>query len=599
MKQFLKIVVASMIGTFMALGFLFFSIVFISINLAVSTAKNQSQWKTDFGKIKDSSVLTIVLDGSLKDHSGPSDYYSLLFEGEPSMGLYEITRVLREAARDDRIKGLFMEFRDFRSGSANAESLRREILGFKKSGKFVMAYAESYGERDYIVASAADQVILYPRGNFYWDGLATKIMYFKKTLEKLEVVPQAFRVGRYKSAIEPAIREDMSEASREQVNAILNVYWQQLLGYAREKTQLSLDELNALADNLSVFYADQAKEKGFVDELASKEKVEKKLMELTGAKEKPNYVGWRSFYRFAIKGKEMISADDKKKVALVFANGSIKSGKPSYGRSSEDIYSGELSKILRKISRKENIKAVVLRVNSPGGSALASDVIWTSTRWLKAKKPLVTSFGNVAASGGYYMSAGSQYIFSEPTTITGSIGVFGLVPATQRFFNQKLGVTFDTVKTHSFSDISILSRPFNSREKTKVQEMVVHIYRDFLKAVTEGRQTLKTIKQTHEIAQGRVWTGKEAMEKGLVDELGGVEQAIAKAAELAKLDKYQVEIYPKERSPFEDIFHHFTDMSSRLMIGLLPDTFKNFFKKEQSEFYEQIQTRIPFDLEIN
>ena len=599
MKQFIKIVFASMIGSFMALGFLVFVIVSISITLAVSVGESQSKWKSDFGKISDSSVLKLVLDGSLRDRGGSSDYYSLFLNSEPSMGLYEITRVLREAARDERIKGLLMEFKNFRSGSANAESLRREVLNFKKSGKFVMAYAENYGERDYIVASVADEIILYPRGNFYWNGLASKTMYFKNAFEKLEVVPQVFRVGRYKSAVESFTEEKMSESSREQVHAILKVQWEQLLGYAKEKTQLSLNELNALAEDISVFYANQAKEKGFVDQLASREEVEKKLVELTGAKEKPNYVGWKSFYRFVVKQKGMVSDGSGQKVALVFANGAIKSGKASYGGLDKDIiYSGELSKILEKIRRDKTIKAVVLRVNSPGGSALASDVIWTSTQWLKAEKPLVTSFGNVAASGGYYMSAGSQYIFSEPTTITGSIGVFTLFPATEKFFNKKLGVTFDTAKTHSFSDILILERPFNSKERAKIQESVAHVYRGFLKVVTDGRQTLKTMKQTHEIAQGRVWIGREAREKGLVDEMGGLEQAIAKAAELAKLDKYQVEVYPEERTPIEELFYHFTDMSSHLITGLLPDIFGNLFKKEQSEFHEQIQARIPFDMEI-
>ncbi len=599
MKQFIKIVFASMIGTSMALGFLLFSIISLSMTLAVVAGGSQSQWKSDFGNIRDSSVLKLVLDGSLKDRGGSSDYYSLFLDSEPSMGLYEITRVLREAAGDQRIKGLFMEFRDFQSGSANAESLRREVINFKKSGKFVMAYAETYGERDYIVASAADEVILYPRGNFHWNGLATELMYFKNTLDKLEVVPQVFRVGRYKSAVESFTREKMSEDSRQQISALLKTQWRQLLDYAKEKTQLSLNELNALAGNLSVFYADQAKEKGFVDQLASMEEVENKLMELTGTKEKPNYVGWKSFHRFVLKQKEMSSNGDQKKVALVFANGSIYSGQSSYGDSDKNIYSVDFSKMLKKIRRDKDIKAVVLRVNSPGGSALASDVIWTSTQWLKAEKPLVTSFGNVAASGGYYISAGSQYIFSEPTTITGSIGVFGLIPATERFFNNKLGMTFDGVKTHSFSDISILKRPFNSQESAQIQGMILRTYKDFLKAVTDGRQTLKTVNQTHEIAQGRVWTGKEAMEKGLVDELGSMEQAIVKAAKLAGLDKYQVEVYPRELSPFEEIFYRFADISSHVVIQFLPDGFKNLLSGKKQEFHEKIQTRIPFDMEIN
>ena len=597
MKQFLKIVVASMIGTFMALGVLFFFMIFVSMTLAVSTAGSRSQWKSDFGKIKDSSVLKIVLSGTLKDRRSSGDYYSLFLDGKTDMGLYEISLVLREAAQDKRIKGLLMEFKDFQSGWAGAEALRREVLNFKKSGKFVMTYAEVYSERDYVVASAADEVILYPRGNFYWNGLAAKMTYFKNTLKKLEVVPQAFRVGRYKSGIEPFIRDKMSEESREQVDALLKTQWRQLLNYTVEKTQLSPDELNVLAEEMSAFYAEQAKEKGFVDELASWEEVEDKIIKLTGVDEKPNYVGWRSFYRFVVQQKSVKEKKGKKKVALVFASGAVMEGKSSYG--DEDIYSDNFSKMLGKIRRDKDIKAVVLRVNSPGGSALASDVIWTSTQVLKAKKPLVASFGDVAASGGYYMSAASQYIFSEPTTITGSIGVYGLIPATERFFNKKLGVTFDTAKTHSLSDIFILSRSFNNHEAARIQDYIGKIYHDFLKVVTEGRKSFKTSEQTHEVAQGRVWIGKTAREKGLVDELGGMKQALDKAAELAGLKEYQVEVYPKERSPFEEIFYRFADMSSRLMTEFLPDVFKNLLKTEKPEFHEQIQTRIPFNVEID
>ena len=540
---------------------------------------------------------------------------------------------MAKASQDKRIKGLFIEFKNFQSGPANAESLRREIVSFKDSGKFVITYAENYDELDYMVASAASEVSLYPIGLFEWNGLATKIMYFKNSLSKLEITPQVFRVGRYKSAIEPFTQEKMSEASREQANAILNTHWQQLLHYAKEKTKLSLDELHSLAKNKSFLHSEEAKEIGFVDRLNSKQDLEKRILELTEIKgNKPRYTNWRSFYR-SIDHNQVITtspspqaqqtvskneettdtADEVKaqrgetsgtknnKVALVFLKGSIRDGEGPYGSSlNEDIYSDDLSKILNEIRDNESIKAVVLRVNSPGGSALASDVIWTATQSLKEKKTLVSSFGNVAASGGYYISSGSQYIFSEASTITGSIGVFGIRFATEKFFNKKLGATFDTVKTHQFADIESLYRPLNNLEKTQMQSFVDSTYKRFLEVVTLGRSTFESKQQLHEVAQGRVWIGEEAQKQGLVDELGGLEDAIAKAAELAQLDNYSIEVYPKEPNFFGKILHRFTGMSSQLQSHFIPNKinklFKELFKRSDSSSKLQIYTRLPFDL---
>ena len=643
MKSFLKTILASMIGTFISLGLLFFVAISVLLSFAVSLEGNLKkaqtfQWAPAPEPIQDSSVLKLVLNGELQDHASTTNYSLFSYRSHHPLSLYEITQTLRKASQDKRIKGLLIEFKNFQSGPANAESLRREIVKFKDSGKFVITYAENYDELDYIVASAASEVSLYPIGLFEWNGLATKLMYFKNSLSKLEITPQVFRAGRYKSAIEPFTQEKMSEASREQANAILNTHWQQILRYAKEKTKLSLDELHSLAKNKSFLHSQEAKEMGFIDRLNSKQNLEKRILELTKTKgNQPLYTNWRSFYRSidqnrvittspspqaqqtasksekqkeenantADEGKTTqrgkVSGTKNNKVALIFLKGSIWEGEGPYGNAlNEDIYSDDLSKMLNEIRDNEDIKAVVLRVNSPGGSALASDVIWTATQSLKEKKVLVSSFGNVAASGGYYISSGSQYIFSEASTITGSIGVFGVSFATEKFFNEKLGTTFDTVKTHPFADIESLFRPFNNLEKAQLQSFVDSTYKRFLEIVTLGRPTLESEQQSHEVAQGRVWIGEEAQRQGLVDELGGLEDAIAKAVELAQLDNYSIDVYPKEAHFFGKILHRFTDMSSQLQNHFIPNNvkklFTELFKKSDSSSELQIYTRLPFDL---
>lgn len=580
-----------MLGTFLALSFLFFVMIGAITAISIST---DSDWDNDIARIKDDSVLKLVFSGPLKDHLEKRDIFSSImkYDEPPAMGLYELGLVLTRAAEDDKIKGVFLHFKSFYSGVANAEALRRRILEFKKSGKFVIAYSEAYTELSYIVASVADEVVLYPKGYFEWDGLYSKMGYFKNTLAKLDVVPQVFRVGKYKSAIEPFITDKMSPASREQVTAILDEVWGQVLRFAQEKTKLEQKQLDELAENMSVVFAKQAFEKGFVNFLGSLEEVEEKLMELTGVEDKPNYTSWRTYYKLAVKGTKE-SSDNQ--IALVFAKGDITT-KPGEG---DGISSEALSKLINKIRKKEEIKAVVFRVNSPGGSALASDVIWTSTQWLKDAKPVVTSFGNVAASGGYYMSAGSQYIFAEPSTITGSIGVFGLSFATKKFFNDRIGITFDTAKSHKFSDIESLVRIYKPEEFQKMQGMVDNIYEDFLSVVKQGRSQFKKREQVHEVAQGRVWTGVDAKEVGLVDAFGGMDEAIKKAAELANLTDYSVEVYPKEKSAVEEFLEQFGDVSMKIAQNILPENLIKLIKMENEPLKEKIYTRLPFNLEIN
>ena len=607
MKAFFKILLASMVGSMVALAFLFF--MGLGILSGLSGLAEMETDGVESGSVESPSVLRLDFDGPVKDHLEKQDLWtSLLSYSEPPVtGLFEVSQALKKAAKDPRIKGLFLHFTSFQSSLAMGEALRRLITEFKTSGKFVVSYAESYSELDFLVASAADEVVLYPKGYFEWDGFYSKITYFKKALGKLQVEPQIFRVGRYKSAVEPYTNEKMSEASREQLEALLEGSWTQLLQYGAEKTKLSREELNALASEARVLYAKQALEKGFVSLLSSFEDVEERLKELSGAKEKVPYVSWRSYYKQAVKPEQQRGKGQV--IALVFAEGEVHT-KASERRG---ISSEELTKLFTKIRREEEVKAVVLRVNSPGGSALASDVIWTANQWLKDKKPVVASFGSMAASGGYYLSVGSQYILAEATTITGSIGVFGADFATKAFWNDKVGVTFDTAKTHRFADIQGLVRPFNSEERMKVQGMVNHVYQNFLEAVTLGRPGLKSSEQTHQLAQGRVWLGLEAKAKGLVDDIGGMDQAIKKAAELAELETYRVEVFPKELSAFQAFMKPFSGVSMWSFRALLPEPLRVLFPKifgaktsrdfMESPFgdkalHERVYTRLPFNIEV-
>ena len=592
MKEFWRSLIASMVGTFAALFFMFFVMIAFFAGLS---AMSSSKWDSEMASIEDNSVLRIDFNGPLKDHVKKRDLIAsiLKYDDPPVTGLFELSQVLKKAANDSRIKGVLLNFQNFKTGMANAEALRRELAKFKESGKFMMAYGETYSEIDYMVASVVDEVILYPKGYFEWDGLYTKISYLKNTMKKVDVVPQIFRVGKYKSAIEPFINDKMSEASREQVDAILQGAWEQFIQYASEKTKLPNDDLNMLAENAEIMFAKDALEKGFVNLLASFEEVEEKIKELTEQEEEPKYVGWRAYYKDVLKDSSN-DADDV--IAVVFAEGGIGTQPNGDG---DGISSRRFTKILHEIRKDENVKAVVVRVNSPGGSALASDVIWTATQWLKDSKPLVTSFGNVAASGGYYMSAGSQYIFAEPTTITGSIGVFGLTFATKKFWNEKIGMTFDTAKSHRFADMESLVRLMDPEESQKVQNMVEGVYDDFLNVVTNGRSSLESKEKTHELAQGRVWIGKTAKEIGLVDEMGGITEAVAKAAEFAELAEYRVEAYPKELTPIQEFFKQMGQASVLAFESIVPERFRTLLQETKTQdLHEKVYMRLPFDLEI-
>jgi len=596
MKSFFRMIFASAIGTGLVLGLIFF--VFIGSIVGAVGMSQQSEWKKPKkGGQKD--ILTVSFNGPIVEKSRKVDVVEALlgYNETPTTGLYELTETLAAAAKDENIKGLYLDLKNVAAGWAHLETLRREIAKFKDAGKFVVAFGETYSERSYYLASIADEIILYPRGFFEWDGMYVSGVYFKNAMDRWDVKPQIFRVGKYKSAIEPFITDQMSEASREQLTAILGSTWETLSQAVAEARQVRPEDLDTWADEASIIYAQDAFEKKLVDLLGSYEEVETRLMDLTKAKEEPGYYEWQTYHKEKV---ENFGATFDDKVAVIFADGEIVSGRGDRERIGSSQYAG----IMRDIAKDENIKAVVLRINSPGGSALASDVMWTSSQFLKDKKPIVASFGNVAASGGYYMSAGANYIMAEETTVTGSIGVFGLNFQTDQFFKTHVGLTFDTQKTHTMADSDSTNRALTPEERIKMQGVVDRIYQDFLNVVTQGRPELASVEESHEVAQGRVWIGSDAKKNGLVDDFGGLNEAIGKSAKLANLKDYQVVTYPKAKSQVEEFMGQFAEASTKVLTHWIPESLKSLYKNAvdaklgPKELSEKIYTRMPYDIKV-
>jgi protease IV len=589
-RDFFKMVFASAIGYIIgSIVVMFFSVILFAVIVGGVIAVNHTK-DLSTESIRDKSILYVNVEGLIRERRTTTDFVrDMLSEDNPKeIGLLEMEETLKEAAKDKNILGVYLRLRYVSGGWAKLESFRKLLKNFKKSGKFIYAYSESYDEKLYYLASVASEIFMYPKGEFEWNGIYSKSMFFKKTLEKLEVEPTLIRVGRFKSFGEMITREKMSDENRYQLNELTTSLWKTILAeIVEDRKGLNADQLNLLASKLEISNAQQAFNAKFVTELLPIEEVEKKLRKATGVKadEEPRLISW-SFYNEATTGRSLIH--DKNKVAVIIAQGEIQLGN---GSSNEAIYSDEMSGLIRDLAKDKDVKAVVLRIDSPGGSALASDVIWRSLEYLKKKKKLVSSFSDVAASGGYYIAAGSDYIYAEPNTVTGSIGVFGIVMNTEKFFDHKLGVTFDQVKTHESADM-MTGRALTPFEIQKIQFEVNDIYKTFVNVVRNGRKPLSVEGAVEEIAEGRVWAGGRAKEIGLVDQLGSLEDAINKAASLANLKKYEVVIYPQEKKFIDRI------LASMGNVITLPTWAKSLFMSPQTKLNEHIYTRIPYNLEF-
>ncbi|SEB88600.1 protease-4 [Maribacter dokdonensis] len=584
--KFLRNFLASILGSLFAFGILFVMfLIFVSL---VSSSE-------DAVAIKDNSILELQLQRPISDYTGSNELDPFAGIFEESQGLDEIIHAIEVAKNDDRIKGISINNNFIIAGLAQTQAIRRSLEDFKAEGKFIYAYADFFMQRDYYLASVADSVFINPVGVLDFKGLSTEVLYYKELQEKSGVKMEVIRHGKYKSAVEPYLENNMSEANRSQLTALLQSLWNSIVTDISETRSISESDLNVIADTLGGRTPNFAKLSGLVDDVVFYDQYENKLANALEIKkdEKINYSSLDDYVKYSNK-KTLKTGDDK--IAVVFAQGEI-----FYGEGGPNIIGqGIINEALIKAREDDKVKAIVLRVNSPGGSALTSDIIWREVELAKKVKPVIVSMGNVAASGGYYIAAGANKIFAEPTTITGSIGVFGTVPNLTELADN-VGINAEQVGTNKNAVEYSLFEPMQESFKNQVQESIEETYETFLQRVSQGRGM--TMAQVDSVAQGRVWSGTEALEIGLVDELGNLDDAISAAAEMAEIDTYGVKKFPKYKSGFERFMEDLEGASVKIKENLLKDEIgEEAYQvlKELQSFKKQsgVQARMPFALDI-
>ena len=504
-------------------------------------------------EVKPQTVLYMNLDYEIPDRTNTNDL-GLTFSGldfsftdVDMAGMNDIINNIKAAAIDPNIKGIFLELSSIGTSTANIEEIRNQLIEFKKSGKFILSYAEAYSQSAYYLASVSDKIYMLPDGMLDIHGMASQSMFYKHLLEKLDIEMQIIRPdnNKFKSAVEPYFLDKMSEANREQNSVLLNSIWSKICNDISSARNIKVETINELADDMTLMFDTQAAiDNNFIDGLRYRDEIIAELKQLAEVADnkKVNIV---KNTQYAKVRPELYEGEDN--IAIVYASGQIIDGEGD----ESTIGSITLSEALRQAREDKKVKAIVMRVNSPGGSAVASEVIRREVERAAKEKPLIVSMGNYAASGGYWISSSSDYIFADPTTLTGSIGVFGTVPNLKGFFNDKLGLTFDEVKTNENSDFGSIAKPLSPYQMKMMQKHVTDTYDDFITLVSTERELRKTFVDS--IAQGRVWSGDDAIELGLVDELGGIEEAVAYAAKKANLESYSIKEYPKQEDIFESL----------------------------------------------
>ncbi len=561
-------------------------------------------------KVKPNSVLLLKFNEAVKERTikNPLDELGLgSFGKQGGMGLDEILKSIKNAETDTSIKGIFLDLNsEIMASAATTEEIRNALLNFRNSKKFIYAYSEGYTQKAYYLATVADKIYLHPEGDMSFKGLSAQVMYYKNMLTKLDVDMQVFRHGKFKSAVEPFLLDKMSPANRLQMETLLNSIWKQMLAGISKQRGIPEEELQKMADNLSVAYPTDAQALKLVDELKYKDEFLDMLKAKLNVKEKDK-VNYISIGKYAESlddtkkfdfgkddGEEKSSAKDK--LAIIYCVGAIESGKGD----EETIGSETIAKAIKDARTDSSIKAIVLRVNSPGGSALASDVIWREVVLAKKSKPVVVSMGDVAASGGYYISCAADRIFAQPNTITGSIGVFGLMPNAQRLFSNKFGIYIDTANTAAHSDMGTPYRPVTAMEGEFIQKSVEKVYDTFTKKVAEGRGMTQA--DVDSIGQGRVWSGIDALKIKLVDELGGITDAVKFTAKKANLkeDEYEIVSFPKQKDPLANLIKGKKEEEEAKTMQQHLGIFYNHIKAAQSLIkMKGVQARLPFDMAIN
>ncbi len=596
MKDFLKFTLASVVGVVLA-GIVFTILGIASMVGLVAASDTETI-------VKEQSVFVLDFNGTLSERVVDNPFQQLLGESTTSYGLKDILASIKKAKENENIKGIYLQPTNLTASYASLEEIRDALVDFKESGKFIVAYADQYTQSMYYLCSVADKVIVNPQGSIGWHGIASQSVFFKDMLEKIGVEIQVFKVGTYKSAVEPFIATEMSPANREQVNVFLSSIWNNILDDVSASRELSKEQLNNLADKyMDPSRGEEYVQSGLADTLMYKDEVIAYLKQLTDKEEDDDIEVL--YLEDMVNVKKNVPRDKSgNAIAVYYASGEIVDQAGTSSPGTELIVGEDVARDLRKLRDNDDIKAVVLRVNSPGGSAYASELIWREVVRLKEKKPVVVSMGDYAASGGYYISCAATTIFADPTTLTGSIGIFGMFPTGEKLLQDKLGLDFDVVKTNELSDMgaafggAILTRPFNANEKEIFQRYINQGYELFVSRCAEGRKM--SINDIKKIAEGRVWTGETAKELGLVDQLGGIDQALAYAAELAGVDNYSVLSKPEQ----EDFFMSLMDGGQKHYISTqLQETLGGFYGSyrtlEHLKGANPIQARMPFDLNIH
>ncbi|MBK5194680.1 MAG: signal peptide peptidase SppA [Proteiniphilum sp.] len=591
MKDFLKIMLAS------ALGFIIASIIFSLIAMIFffgAMGSMVGSLSSEKFTLQDNSVLNLRLNGPITERTPEEDPFTSLISPDipTAMGLNDIVSAIRKAKNNEKINGIYLDSRMMSASMATLAEIRRELESFKESGKFIVSYADTYTQTGYYLASLADKVAINPEGNLDLHGLASTPIFFKDALDKLGIEMQIFKVGTYKSAVEPFTQNEMSEANREQVTSFLHDAWSFLRGDIAESRSLTPQDIDMLANQMPLMQTtDFLLSANLVDTLLYETEMKDYLRSLLDLDEDKKIPSATVANMKSVTMKTVKKTDNT--IGILYAEGNIVSGSGS-----ANIQDKYMVNQIEKLKDDEDIKAVVFRINSGGGSAYASEQIWKAITDLKAEKPVVVSMGDMAASGGYYIACNADKIVAQPTTLTGSIGIFGAIPNLEGL-TKKIGVHTDVVKTNEFSDFGNITRPFNDQERQMLQKMIERGYDLFLTRCAEGRNMPKDSLSLY--AEGRVWTGNQAREIGLVDELGGIEKAIEIAAEMANLGKsYVVFEYPKMRSRIDELLNPAKeDLAARTLKEYLGESYELFMILKDIKEQDYIQARIPFNLNIH
>lgn len=547
MKQFFKYVCATVVGIFLV-------VIIISI-FSVLSLLGMASMDSATANVKDNSVLVIQLQGSIDERSDENPFTDLFGSAAlTEQGLDDILTAIERAKNEDKVKGIYLEAGTFAGAMpATLQAIHNALVDFKKSGKFIVAYGDVYTQGTYYLCSTADSVVVNPQGMIDWSGLSSQVVYYKDLLQKVGVDMQVVKVGTYKSAVEPFLLNEMSEANREQIETYDQEIWGEMTKAVAKSRGISVDKLNELADSLMLLRSAKLYlQEKMVDKLAYSDAVPQIIANMMKVDDADDY------NTLTVKDMASIASSEPKGisgnvVAVYYAVGDIVEESASDFNTEPEIVGKKVIKDLQKLAEDDHVKAVVLRVNSGGGSAYASEQIWHQVMNIKTNKPIVVSMGDMAASGGYYISCAANYIYAEPTTITGSIGIFGMFPNAGELLNDKLGIHFSTVKTNQFSDFGDFSRPFTEQERAMAQQYINSGYELFTQRCADGRKMKQD--DIKKIGEGRVWTGLHAKQIGLVDELGGLDKAIEKAKQLAKVDEATIINYPTKATLFENLLN--------------------------------------------